>query len=120
MTSVIPGKYGISMRFSFPGFRRCRLWKRWGIPKVYPGISEETPEAGGGMVSMKGLRTPVEWETILDAIPDAVSVIDRDSRFVYVNRAMARFIGLPPAQVVGRLCFELVHCTTERVSQFPS
>lgn len=87
--------------------------------KVFPGFSEEIQRRRGRKVPMKGLRVTVGWETILDAIPHAVSVIDRDSRFVYVNRAMARFIGLPPAEILGKPCFDLVHCTPERIAQCP-
>ena len=38
-------------------------------------------------------------------------MIDRDCRFVRVNRQFAKFLGLPPEEIIGRTCHELVHRT---------
>ncbi|GAB4362236.1 MAG: hypothetical protein Kow00128_01810 [Deltaproteobacteria bacterium] len=61
----------------------------------------------------------IDWPRVLDALPDAVSVIDPDHRFLWVNDAMARFLGMPAKEVLGRRCFELVHCATERIDRCP-
>ncbi|MBV8045922.1 MAG: sigma 54-interacting transcriptional regulator [Paludibacterium sp.] len=42
----------------------------------------------------------------LDDLDRAVTVIDRDGRFVYYNRASARMDGVDPAQVLGRPILE--------------
>jgi len=50
-----------------------------------------------------------EWEKTFDAVPDLIMILDNDCRIVRVNRAMAAKVGLEPAQVIGRKCYELVH-----------
>jgi PAS domain S-box-containing protein len=52
-----------------------------------------------------------EWARTFDALPDLVSVVDRDFRFVHVNRALARRLGISAADAQGRLCHELMHGT---------
>jgi PAS domain S-box-containing protein len=41
-------------------------------------------------------------EAVVDANPDAVFVKDRDGRYCFLNRAAARFLGKPAAEIVGR------------------
>jgi signal transduction histidine kinase len=50
-----------------------------------------------------------EWELTFNAIPELVAIIDRDHRLLRVNRAMAEFIGCPPAEAVGLRCCEVMH-----------
>ncbi len=46
---------------------------------------------------------------ILDAVRDPVAVLDTERRIVYVNPAMAAFLGLPAARIVGTPCREILH-----------
>jgi len=39
--------------------------------------------------------------SLIDAAPAAINVKDREGRFIYVNRYLARFLGLAPEQIVG-------------------
>jgi diguanylate cyclase (GGDEF)-like protein/PAS domain S-box-containing protein len=50
---------------------------------------------------------PTSW--LLDALPDAVCVVDPEGRFLYVNRAFEQILGYPPDALLGRRAFELVH-----------
>ena len=45
--------------------------------------------------------------TLLDTIPDQVLLKDARGRFVMVNRAMQRQIGVPEEQIIGKTVFEL-------------
>ena len=57
------------------------------------------------------LAAKQEWESTFDSIPDLICILDGDHNIVRVNRAMAEKLGLTPAEVVGRKCFELMHET---------
>jgi PAS domain S-box-containing protein len=51
---------------------------------------------------------------VTEATPDAIFVKDLDGRYVLVNRSAARFIGLSPAEILGKLDFELYAPETAR------
>lgn len=46
---------------------------------------------------------------VLDLLPDAVCIVDRDGRFLYVSASFERILGYAPQEVLGRRAFELVH-----------
>src|ERR1700760_4710895 len=46
-------------------------------------------------------------ESILDCITDAVSMLDADWRYVYVNSKAVGMAGLSKAQLIGRSLWEL-------------
>lgn len=50
---------------------------------------------------------PARW--LLDALPDAVCVVDPDGRFLYFNRAFELMLGYPPDGLLGQRAFDLVH-----------
>lgn len=54
-----------------------------------------------------------EWRTTFDAIPDMISIHDRDFTITRVNMAFADMVGMRPQEVIGRVCYELVHGTDE-------
>ena len=54
-------------------------------------------------------QTKEEWENTFNAIPDLIALIDRDHRFLRINRAMADFLGCSPPEAVGRRCCEVMH-----------
>lgn len=45
---------------------------------------------------------PFEFATLLEAMPDAVVVADMESRIVYANASVERFLGWPPDELVGQ------------------
>jgi PAS domain S-box-containing protein len=82
-------------------------------------VSEE-PMAGGGWVATHEdcteqrraerilERTERFLATVLESIPQAIVAKDaRNLRYLFVNRAAERFLGLPRAQVVGKSVHEL-------------
>ena len=53
-------------------------------------------------------------QAVIEATPDAIFVKDLDGRYVVVNEAAARFLGRPPADILGRKDFELYPEATAR------
>jgi two-component system CheB/CheR fusion protein len=53
-------------------------------------------------------------QAVIDATPDAIFVKDLEGKYVLVNEAAARFVGLPPAEVIGKNDFELYPEETAR------
>ncbi|MCL4502197.1 MAG: PAS domain S-box protein, partial [Deltaproteobacteria bacterium] len=52
-----------------------------------------------------------QWRTTFDAISDAVCLLDRNSRIIQSNRAMADLAGQPQSGIIGRFCWEVLHET---------
>jgi two-component system CheB/CheR fusion protein len=50
-----------------------------------------------------------EWERTFDAVPDLIAILDPQHRVLRVNRAFAERLGRRPEEVVGMMCYELVH-----------
>jgi PAS domain S-box-containing protein/putative nucleotidyltransferase with HDIG domain len=61
----------------------------------------------------------VKWQTTFDAIGDAVCLVDRESRVLQCNQAMADLVAKPFSEIVGRRCGEVVHLTTGIMSDCP-
>ena len=54
-------------------------------------------------------RTNQELERTFDAAPDLIMVLDVDHRVVRYNSSLARTLNLPPEEILGRKCHELIH-----------
>jgi sigma-B regulation protein RsbU (phosphoserine phosphatase) len=50
-----------------------------------------------------------EWTNTFDSINDLVSVHDQEFRFIKVNKSLADFLGMNPADLLGKKCFKLIH-----------
>jgi diguanylate cyclase (GGDEF)-like protein/PAS domain S-box-containing protein len=46
---------------------------------------------------------------LLDLVPDAICVVDRDGRFQFVSSSFERIFGYAPAEAIGLRAFDLVH-----------
>lgn len=55
--------------------------------------------------------TPAEegWQQTFNALPDFVSVHDRDFKIVRANSALCEFLGKKPEEIIGRYCYQLFH-----------
>jgi PAS domain S-box-containing protein len=60
---------------------------------------------------MSRARREWEWERTFDAIPDLITILDREHRILRVNKAMADALGTTPKELIGRTCYEIVHGT---------
>ncbi len=56
------------------------------------------------------LRAKKDWERTFDAVPDLISIIDTDHIITRVNRRMADRCQQTADELVGRKCYEVVHC----------
>jgi PAS domain S-box-containing protein len=52
------------------------------------------------------LRAKFEWQNAIDTIPDCIALINTDYRIIRVNKAMARYLGIPVQKAVGLTCYE--------------
>jgi PAS domain S-box-containing protein/putative nucleotidyltransferase with HDIG domain len=60
-----------------------------------------------------------KWRITFDAIGDAVCLLDRESRVIQCNQAMADLVAKPFSEIVGRHCWEVVHMTTGPIDGCP-
>jgi len=66
------------------------------------------------------LRASVrQWQNTLDAINDAVCLLDLKGRFLQCNEAMRELLGKPSSEIMGRTCWELMHGTSEPIDGCP-
>ena len=54
-------------------------------------------------------RANQEWERTFNAISDLVMVLDDQHKILRANKAMADALGMTEQELIGKLCFELVH-----------
>ncbi|MDK1032544.1 MAG: PAS domain-containing protein, partial [Planctomycetia bacterium] len=54
-----------------------------------------------------------EWSMTFDAITDLVSIQDKEFRLVRVNKAYADLLNAKPEELVGKICYEVIHGTKE-------
>lgn len=50
------------------------------------------------------------WETVFDAWPDLIVVLDLDGRILLCNISVARFLGVGKNELIGRSCHEAICC----------
>lgn len=59
------------------------------------------------------LGSEIGWELTFDAIPDLITILDRDHRVVKVNKAMAERLAKSSDACIGMICYQVVHeCDT--------
>lgn len=60
-----------------------------------------------------------EWEATVDAIEDPIFVTDFDYNILRANLATFQMLGKGVHEVVGKKCYELLHCSNEPVPDCP-
>lgn len=60
-----------------------------------------------------------QWEETFEAVWDWVSIIDQDHKIIRSNTAYKNFIDLPPDQVMGKNCYDIVHGLACPISECP-
>ncbi|MGD9369121.1 MAG: response regulator [Desulfobacteraceae bacterium] len=58
-------------------------------------------------------QSEVKMRCILDSVDEGFSVIDRDYHILSANKAFCNFVGKREDQIIGRLCHEMVHHSTQ-------
>ena len=56
-------------------------------------------------------RSRDEWVRTFDAVPDLISILAPDYTIRKANRTMADALGMTPAELAGKRCYEYVHGT---------
>src|ERR1700719_2256382 len=51
-----------------------------------------------------------EWERTFDSVPDAILILDNESRVSRANRAASDFCGMPFTKMIGKKGCEVLHC----------
>ncbi len=68
----------------------------------------------------ESLRTMADqWQATFDAVNDSICVLDADWSITQANKATIDILGLPPDQIIGKKCFDLVHGTSEPIDNCP-
>ena len=57
----------------------------------------------------ESMKVAQQWQETFDAIPDMVSIHDRDYNIIKVNEAFARAFGMTREELVGKKCYEVFH-----------
>lgn len=68
---------------------------------------------------LKDIKPQELCEKTFNAIPDAITIIDRDHSVVKVNKAMADALGMEPEELIGKHCYEVVHGTSYPIDTCP-
>jgi HD-GYP domain-containing protein (c-di-GMP phosphodiesterase class II) len=61
----------------------------------------------------------LDWERILDALPDGLIVTNREYDIVFANSVFCRIAGRPAAQIVGAKCYRIFECALCRTPSCP-
>ena len=64
------------------------------------------------MEKVAPMETARQWQAVLDAVPDAIVLLDLQRRVVRANEAAATLLGRPRAHLLGYTCHELFHGTS--------
>ena len=62
---------------------------------------------------------PQPWQSIFDALPEAVCLLDLEGRIMNYNRAMLELLNKPADQILGFSCCQLVHGNPEPIPGCP-
>ena len=65
-------------------------------------------------------RPPCKWQHTFDADSDAICLLDADQRILRCNHTMTQMFGVSREEIIGRHCWEIVHCTTEPIPPCPT
>jgi PAS domain S-box-containing protein len=73
----------------------------------------ENEVADRKQAELKILRSKQEWELTFDAAPDLISIIDNEHTILCVNKPAAERHGLSKEELIGRKCYDVMHCSPE-------
>ena len=61
----------------------------------------------------------VYFQEILDSSPDLITVLDKQQRVTYINKAASDALGCPPEQARGLHCYQMFHHTDHPLASCP-
>ncbi len=65
------------------------------------------------------LKAKQDWEHAIDAMPDMIAIIDKDHRFIRMNRSMLDKLGTTFEEVLGKKCHLCTHSTDTPIDCCP-
>lgn len=83
----------------------------------YEGTIVEITERKRAEESLQ--KMALEWQNTFDAVGSAVWLLDENQRVVRANRATKDIFGKDPDELLGRFCYEVVHCTSHPITGCP-
>jgi len=60
-------------------------------------------------ISLRGALR--DWEKTFDSVGDPIFLLDKENRFLRINRSAEKLLKLPVEKVLGQVCYKLVHGT---------
>lgn len=60
-----------------------------------------------------------QWQLIFDSIKDALLLVDKNGYIVQCNKSMIKLIGKPCLEIIGSICWEILHKKEERYENCP-
>jgi PAS domain S-box-containing protein len=55
------------------------------------------------------IRAAEEWRATFDSIDDMIATIDSNNLILRVNKAFSDAVGIPPQELIGKHCYEIIH-----------
>ncbi len=65
------------------------------------------------------IHTKKEWERLVDSMPDFIAIVDRNFKFVRMNKSMAEKLNEDVWELCGKTCFLCVHGTEKKPDYCP-
>jgi PAS domain S-box-containing protein len=72
-----------------------------------------------GQTERKLEEAAQQWRTTFDAMKEAVSLMDKEQKFLQCNTSMKELVGKPFREIIGRYCWEVVQGTSEPIKGCP-
>lgn len=76
----------------------------------FVSIFEDITERKKAEAELKSAKA--DWERTFDAVPDFIAVLDTNYKIIRANRSLTQNLGVTPEQVVGLLCYQSIHGTS--------
>ena len=86
---------------------------------VERAINEKAREREQQEATERQSLAAIEWRRTVNAMTDAIAVLDPDGRIVRCNDAVAALTGLHPEDIIGRRCHEVFHGTQSHEPSCP-
>lgn len=59
------------------------------------------------------------WQKTFDSVSDGIFILDSNKKIIRVNKTLLQFIGKKEKDVLGRICWEVIHGTSSPICDCP-